>query len=242
MSSVKGEGLSSRHPTLDPLSFRISELGLVDFSSGGNLKHLGSSALFWFAVFLSACGANSQLGNQFASGRQALFTGNYESALSYFQMVAQQDPDYVYGSEPAQRVGTYVGIAQYLTGNLAQAQQTLERAVSQPQRADVARLYLGLTLARLNERQKGLQDIEGGMKGIHNFLDYMNQTFRYGIGQFYDPRRAIRSAIEKAQAVIASGNIDWPQLLSDGERIGIEFEQESDRAQKQQLMDQRDQM
>ena len=218
------------------------ELGIVDFSSGGNLKHLGSSALFWFAVFLSACGANSQLGNQFASGRQALFTGNYESALSYFQMVAQQDPDYVYGSEPAQRVGTYVGIAQYLTGNLAQAQQTLERAVSQPQRADVARLYLGLTLARLNERQKGLQDIEGGMKGIHNFLDYMNQTFRYGIGQFYDPRRAIRSAIEKAQAVIASGNIDWPQLLSDGERIGIEFEQESDRAQKQQLMDQRDQM
>jgi len=215
---------------------------IVDFSSGGNLKHLGSSALFWFAVFLSACGANSQLGNQFASGRQALFTGNYESALSYFQMVAQQDPDYVYGSEPAQRVGTYVGIAQYLTGNLAQAQQTLERAVSQPQRADVARLYLGLTLARLNERQKGLQDIEGGMKGIHNFLDYMNQTFRYGIGQFYDPRRAIRSAIEKAQAVIASGNIDWPQLLSDGERIGIEFEQESDRAQKQQLMDQRDQM
>ena len=42
--------------------------------------------------------------------------------------------------------------------------------------------------------------------------------------------------------MIASGNIDWPQLLSDGERIGIEIEQESDRAQKQQLMDQRDQM
>jgi tetratricopeptide (TPR) repeat protein len=159
-----------------------------------------------------------------------------------FQMVAQQDPNYVYGSEPVQGVWTYVGIAQYFTGNLAQAKQTLERAVSQPQRAEVARLYLGLTLARLNERQKGLQDIEGGMKGIHNFLDYMNQTFRYGIGQFYDPRRAIRSAIEKSQAMIASGNIDWPQLLSDGERIGIEIEQESDRAQKQQLMDQRDQM
>ena len=203
---------------------------------------MGSSALFWFAVFLSACGANSQLGNQFSSGRQALFTGNYESALSYFQMVAQEDPNYVYGSEPVQGIWTYVGIAQYLTGNFAQAQQTLEMAVSQPQRAEVARLYLGLTLARLNDRQRGLQDIEGGMKGIYDFLDYMNQNFRYGIGQFYDPRRAIRSDIEKAQAMIASGNIDWPQLLSDGERIGIEIQQESDRAQKQQLMDQRDQM
>jgi tetratricopeptide (TPR) repeat protein len=218
------------------------ELQIVNFSRGVNLKNLGSSSFFWFAVFLSSCGANSQLGNQFSSGRQALFTGNYESALSYFQMVAQQDPIYVYGSEPVQGVWTYVGIAQYLTGNLAQAQQTLERAVSQPQRAEVARLYLGLTLARLNEHQKGLQDIEAGMTGIHNFLDYMNQTFRYGIGQFYDPRQAIRSAIEKAQAIIASGNINWPQLLSDGERIGIEIEQESDRARKQQLMDQRDQM
>jgi tetratricopeptide (TPR) repeat protein len=218
------------------------ELQIVNFSRGDNLKNLGLSSFFWFAVFLLSCGANSQHKTQFSSGRQALFTGNYESALSYFQMVAQQDPNYVYGSEPVQGVWTYVGIAQYLTGNLAQAQQTLERVVSQPQRADVARLYLGLTLARLNERQKGLQDIEAGMKGIHNFLDYMNQAFRYGIGQFYDPRQAIRSAIEKAQAMIASENINWPQLLSDGERIGIEIEQESDRAQKQQLMDQRDQM
>ena len=206
------------------------------------MKRACSLALLAFVVFLSACAANSQIGNQFASGRQALFAGDYESALGHFQMVAQQDPNYVYGTEPGETVWTYVGIAQYFTGNLAQAQQTLERALSQPERAEVARLYLGLTLARLTQREKGLQDIELGMKGIYSFLDYMNQTFRYGIGQFYDPGRAIRSAIEKAQAMIASGKIDWPQLLSEGERIGIQIEQESDRARKQQLMDQRDQM
>ena len=206
------------------------------------MKNSGSSVLFWFIIFLSACGANSQIQNQFSLGKQALLTGNYGSALTSFRIVAEQNPNYVTDTEPVQGIWTYMGLAEYLSGNFAESRRILEKAVSQPQRTEVARLYLGLTLAHLDERRQALKDIEAGMRGIHDFLDSMNQNYRYGIGQFYDPGRAIRSAIEREQAMIASGKIDWSQLISEGEKIGLEVEQESDRARKQHLMDQRDQM
>jgi len=47
----------------------------------------------------------------------------------------------------------------------------LERALSANRQEDIARLYLGLTLAREDDRQRGLKEIEGGMRGINSFLD-----------------------------------------------------------------------
>ena len=41
----------------------------------------------------------------------------------------------------------------------------------------VARLYLGLTQARLGDRQTGLKNIEAGMSGIANFLNYVESNF-----------------------------------------------------------------
>src|SRR6202008_1045165 len=108
--------------------------------SGDNLKNTGSSALFWFVVFLSACGADSQLQNQFSLGRQALLTGNYGSALTSFRVVAEQNTNYISDTEPVQGIWTYMGLAEYLSGSFAQARGTLEKAVAQPQRTEVARL------------------------------------------------------------------------------------------------------
>jgi tetratricopeptide (TPR) repeat protein len=195
-------------------------------------------ALFSLFLFLTGC-SSLQVGSDVAAGRQALLKGNNETALGYFYTAAQMDPNYVYttGSSPRQGVWSYVGRSEYLTGRLPQARQTLERALSANRQEDIARLYLGLTLAREGDRQAGLKEIEGGMRGINSFLDYISQAQRYSIGQFWDPDRDIRSAIQSDLAMISGRDLDWQRLIANTEWLGIRMEQESDLARRQEAWD-----
>ena len=197
-----------------------------------------SLALFSLFVFLAGC-TSLQTGGEVQSGRQALLEGKNEAALGYFYSAAQMDPNYVYttGSSPRQGVWSYVGRSEYLTGRFPQARQNLERSLSANQQEDIARLYLGLTLAREGDRQRGLKEIEGGMRGINSFLDYINQAQRYSIGQFWDPDRDIRSAIQNNLAMISGKDLDWQRLTADTEWLGIRMEQESDLARRQDAQD-----
>ena len=189
--------------------------------------------LLFLSIWLSAC-VSFQAAGDIAQGRQALFKGNNQAALGYFQAAEQVDPAYVDDTELREGVLSYVGRAQYLTGNYAAARSTLEKALSQNPSDNVARLYLGLTLARQGETQKALPDIDGGMKGIYDLLNYITDTFRFGYGEYWDPGRDIRSAIEKNRAVMASGKIDWPTLIADGESIALKTEREPDEARQNQ--------
>ena len=196
------------------------------------MKSLGSLVLLSLIVFLSAC-ASVQTGGDVDRGRQALFAGNNQSALSYFQAAAQTDPNYVYGTEMREGVLSYLGRAQYLTGNYPQARQTLERALAQHRSDNVARLYLGLTQVRLGDREAGLKNIQAGMNGINSFLNYITTAFSMEFGQFWDPSGAIRASIKSDLAMISSGNIDWSKLVADGESLGIRIEREGDLARQQ---------
>ena len=184
-------------------------------------------------IFFYACGTVQEAG-QIESGRQALFTGNYPAALGYFQSAAQANPNAVYGATLRMGVFSFLGQAQYLNGDYTQARQSLQKALSMHPGDNVARLYLGLTQARLGDRQTGLKNIQAGMSGIANFLNYLESNFSYSFGQFWDPGGQIRASIKKDLAMISSGNIDWPQLISDGERLGIRIEEEEDKARMQQ--------
>jgi tetratricopeptide (TPR) repeat protein len=179
------------------------------------------------SVLLSACAA-IRGGGDVDQGRQALLAGNYQAALGLFQDAEKVDPTYVYGTELRAGVLSYLGRTQYLTGNYAQARQTLEKAVSQHRSDNVARLYLGLTLYRLGDQKAALTNIQRGMEGINNWLDYLNQNFRLEFGQDWDPGGTIRAGIKTDLAMISSGKIDWPQLIASGERLGIRVESEED--------------
>jgi tetratricopeptide (TPR) repeat protein len=202
------------------------------------MKIKNSLALFSLFVFFTGC-ATIQSAGDLQYGRQALLGGNNEAALGYFQRAAQRDPNYVYatGSSPKQSVWSYVGRSEYLTGRFPQAQQTLERVISGIRQEDIARLYLGLTLAREGDRQRGLKEIESGMRGINNFLDYINQAQRFNIGQFWDPDRDIRRAIQSDLAMISGKDLDWQRLTADTEWLGIRMEWESDWARRQEAFE-----
>jgi len=189
------------------------------------------SMLFSLLVSLSAC-TSLQVGGEVAAGRHALLTGNNEAALGYFQSAAQKDPTYKYGTALQQGVWSYVGRSEYATGRLPQARQTLEKALATNKDEDIARLYLGLTYARSGDRQRGLKEIEGGMRGIHGWLEWVTEAHRFSFGQFWDPALAIRKAIQSDLAMISGREFDWQKLITDGEWIAMQMEEEGDRARR----------
>ncbi|MGE5820342.1 MAG: tetratricopeptide repeat protein [Deltaproteobacteria bacterium] len=195
------------------------------------MKQRNWLTLLYSMIFLSGCAA-FQVGSDVEAGRKAFLIGNNQAALGYFQRAAETDPNYVYFSALPQNVWSYVGRSEYATGRLPQARQTLEKSLSISQDQDVARLYLGMTLARGGERQQGVKEIESGMKGIYDRIEYISQHFRYSFGAFYDTRREIRSSIEDNLAMISGKDVDLQRLIADSEWLGKRVEEEINWAQR----------
>ena len=175
-----------------------------------------------------------QTATEVNSGRQDYIIGNYEVANAYFVSAAQRDPNYIYGTALRQGIWSYVGRTEYAAGRFPQAREALDRALSANNDENIARLYLGLTLARTGDRQKGLQEIESSMKGMQSWLEYITETFRYSFGRFWDPGYEIRSAIKGDLAMISSRDLDWQNLITASEWLGKMMEEEGDKARKQQ--------
>ena len=76
------------------------------------------------------------------------------------------------------------------------------------------------------------------MKGLYDWLEYMNRTMPYTA--FWDPRREIRSEIEKDLDMVSSKDADRQQLISSAEWIGQKMEEEIDlvRRDEQRRMNQ----
>jgi len=193
---------------------------------------------FYIMFFLSGC-ASFQAATNVESGRQAFLIGNNEAALGYFESAAQIDPNYVYGTALTENIWSYVGRSQYTIGNLPQARNSLEKALSLNKGEDMARLYLGLTLARSGDRQQGLKEIQGGMRGISDWSEYITQADRFSFGAYWDTRREIRSAIQTDLAMMDRKELDWQKLISDGEWLGKRVEEEIDLARRDEWEDRR---
>jgi tetratricopeptide (TPR) repeat protein len=196
-------------------------------------------AVLLCASFFSGCGPSFQADGDVSQGRQALFRGDYPTALSYFQSAAKTDPNYIYGTELREGTLSFLGRAQYLNGQLVPARDTLQKALVQHKSDNLARLYLGLTVARQGDRQSGLRDIESGMKGIREFLNYITSAFATSFGQYWDPAQNIRKSVDANLAMIGRGNVDFSTLLSNSETLAMNFEEEPDKArmQEEQQMD-----
>jgi tetratricopeptide (TPR) repeat protein len=187
--------------------------------------------------FLFTGCANFQASQNFQSGRQALMSGRYDTAQSYFRNAAQIDPGYINYNGVPQTIWSYVGRTDYASGRLGAARQALERALSIYSDDTTARLYLGLTLAREGDRQRSVKEISLGMRGIYDWLEATGQNQRYSFGQFWDPQRKIRSEIQTTLAMLSGNEIDWPKVLQNGEWVGNSMEEEIDRAQRDEYLD-----
>jgi len=191
---------------------------------------------FLSLVFLCGC-VSLKAGTEVAYGRRALVGGDYETSLGYFQSAIQTDPSFKYGTAYQQGLLSYVGRSEYLSGRLPQAQQTLQKSLAVNKDEDIARIYLGLTLIRTDNREAGLKDVETGMRGIHAWLDWVTETFRFSFGQYWDPARAIRSAIQSDLAMMSGRDLDWQRVIADGEWVAMRMEEEGDKARNDEQRD-----
>ena len=191
--------------------------------------------LRWAAILMlltTGC-ASYRVAGMVQSGRQALLTNNPEAALGYFQQAANEDPRYVFTTALfSEGVLTYLGRTQYLTGKLSEARQTLERALDYNPNDHMARLYLGLTLARTGEVDRGVREIAAGLKGLHDWIDY-TATHRLTLG-YWDSTYQIRSAIMKDLQMIGGKDINLETLIADAEWVGREIEEETQRVLREE--------
>jgi len=187
-----------------------------------------TSPLPWICLFglLAGCAAYRVAG-QVQTGRQALIMNEPERALPYLLEAAETNPNYVYRSmDFHEGVWTYVGRAQYGTGRFKEARDSLERALALDPDDHLARLYLGLTLARTGDDARGFKEIERAMIGIHEWLDYMERT--RPIEAYWDPLREIRTAIQQELATLPGKDFNRAQLIANAEWLGRRFEVEVD--------------
>jgi tetratricopeptide (TPR) repeat protein len=177
------------------------------------------------ALTIAGC-ANLKAGQEVQAGRNALQTGHPEIAVGYLVDAAATDPSYRIPFRFPESVMTYLGRAYYETGKYAEARNALEKALAINSDDHLARVYLGLVLMREREQQRGRKEITAGLKGIHDDLEFIAADNVHGI--FWDPARSIRSAIESA---LAPG-IDDSVLVASAEQIGRKFDEEIDKARR----------
>jgi hypothetical protein len=118
---------------------------------------------------------------------------------------------------------------QYLNGQYPQARQTLERDLARDEGNSLSRLYLGLTLVRLNDRQNGLRAIIWGLSGIPHYINYVvDRANTKDVRRFWDRHNQIRNAVAIALKMAERQDLNWNMLISLSERIALAWEREPD--------------
>lgn len=184
-----------------------------------------------FPLYLLAACVAFGVAGQVQTGRMALLVNDPERALPYFVEAANTNPNYVYQSVYfSEGIWTYVGRSQYLTKRYQEARQSLERAVAADPNDNLAHLYLGLTLARSGDAARGFKEIEAGMQGLFDWLEYINRVRPHEA--YWDPLGEIRIAISKDLDNMAAKDFDREQMIADGEWLGYKMEDEIERVRQ----------
>ena len=171
----------------------------------------------------------SSVGGEVQAGRNALQTGRPEAAVGYLAKAAEVDPDYRIPYRVPAGVLGYLGRAYLETGKVSEARRTLEKAVNIAPQDPFVPLYLGIALIQTGASERGRKEIEAGLKAIDDTLAYFAEDRVYGF--FWDPAMAIQNDIRQTRAA----QLDDMQLIIAAQRIGREFDEEIDKARRDEV-------
>jgi tetratricopeptide (TPR) repeat protein len=187
------------------------------------LDHRFIYSCFSMLLFIAGC---SGVGGDVQAGRTALQTGRPEEAIGYLTRAADADPNYKIPYRIRASVLGYLGRAYLETGRDVEARQILEKAVNLDNDDPFAHLYLGIALLKTGERERGRKEIDMGLKAIDDTLEYIAADRVYGF--YWDPAMQIRNDIRQS----LTAKPDDAQLAVAGARIGRAFDEEIDKARR----------
>ena len=183
-----------------------------------------------FVLSHAACKRSMTAMTEVHKGRQALIAGDAETALGHFRRATELDPDFLYFSSLPQTAITYTGRALYQLKRFSEARQAFEQARLRFPDDVMARPYLGITLVRQGERERGLQETAAGLQHIHHWLDYIEANLPQGL--YWDINREIRSEIERVLKQMTDDRLSAEQVIETAEWVGNRMEWEIDAARR----------
>jgi tetratricopeptide (TPR) repeat protein len=194
------------------------------------MKHTMKTEFFCALAALAMVGGcgSLEVGHKVQAGRNALQTGQPETAIAYLAQAAALDPAYKTPYRLGQSVLTFLGRAYYETGKDKEARDALEQALTRDSSDSLAHLYLGLALLRSGERERGGHEIQTGLKTLHEDIDDLAADNIWG--SYWDPARQIRGDIRRAAAL----STDSPELPVLVQRIGKSTDEEPDRVRREE--------
>jgi hypothetical protein len=105
----------------------------------------------------------------------------------------------------------------------------LERDLTRNEGNSLSRLYLGLTLIRLDDRQGGLHAVIWGLSGIPYYINWViDRGDANDVRRFWDRHHQIRNAVAVALKMAERADPNLSALLSLSERIALAWEREPD--------------
>jgi tetratricopeptide (TPR) repeat protein len=198
------------------------------------MKTSESLRLLSILIPLTGCAA-FQTSAELHRGRAALLSGMAATAITHFEQVTALDGKLRY-SQLQEGAWTYLGRAYYDAKKYPEARQALERAAATNPDDSLAKLYLGLTVARLGDHEAGRKEILLGLQGLHDNLEYI--VYNTPVGRFWDPAGQIRNELQVAQRDVKAVNPNLDSLFGRIEGLGGTVEQEIDIARKDESREQ----
>jgi tetratricopeptide (TPR) repeat protein len=141
--------------------------------------------------------------DQFMRGR----AGDMDIAVAALEHVVSQDPTY-------KNSLTYLGRAYYRKGRYQDAFAVLQRALVVDKDDEMAWLALGLTQLRLNQNDKGIESLKGGVTlaskawvdGYHNYI-------------YWDTRGTIRASLRRSAFLLTKGVEEKDNIIQNTDRL-----------------------
>ena len=120
--------------------------------------------------------------------------GDVDKAIVSLEKVVMQDPTYKDSL-------TLLGRAYYKKGRFPDAHQVLQRALAVSPSDEIAWLTLGITQLRLNDDDKGIKSLQGGLT-----LFNRNSVSGYRGFRYWDRAGNVKAATRRAIFVVSKGS------------------------------------
>ncbi len=176
------------------------------------LSGLGLVILLW--TFLLGCSNHYiprfGIGGRYLEGVDQFMRGrggDMDKAVAALEEVVSQDPTY-------KNSLTYLGRAYYRKGRYQDAFAVLQRALAVDKEDEMAWIALGLTQLRLNQNDKGIESLKGGITlankvwvdGYHNYI-------------YWDTRGVIRASLRRSAFLVTKGAEEKENIIQNTDRL-----------------------